>query len=267
MNIKTKKKIAREILLLFAALGVTLLIGLFVWCYSLVIDGKIQSKDTLIKQHSNELSDNFKIYNDKISKIKTFVGKLKAKEDEHWGSSFSLYLFSKEMKVEKAVRKYEVEQAINGQLPSPDDTLTYYKCIQSFKSIKPPSGFILDFNDKDALSVWNCLVADRANLFYFLPMSFLEEYEIETRPELYKLIDQYSLSSDEIKIAAKKDSINNQIARLQNERAALSTKTINRQSLTRIVLTAFIVILILIYPVRLLVLAFRWAFKTYKQPL
>lgn len=265
MNTKTKKIIAREILLLFVAVGLTLLAALVVWIYFLVINKKIENKENSINKYQNELSNNFKNYNEKVSRIKAFIGKLKIKEDENSGSAFSLYLLSKEMKVNDAVKKYDTEQPINGQLPNVNDTLTYYSCLRTFQKIKLPKGFVLDFNDKDALSVWNCLLANKEYLFYFLPLSFLEEYNIKTRPELHRLIENYSLSSDEIKNARKIETINNQIIRLQNEKTALSKKEISNQALIRITMMIFVVIVVIVYPIRFLVIAFQWALKTYRQ--
>ncbi len=266
MKVPTQKKIAREVLILFGSIVLTLLVAIVLWCYSLVINNKIGSKNKIIKTHQNELSNISKVYSDKISKIKTFIGLLKQKEDEHWGSSFTLYLASKEMNVDKAVKKYQADQAINGKLPQSRDTVFYYNCLQPLKNIKLPKGAILtNFPDSDALTVWDCLLKQKENLFYFLPLSFLEEYKIETRNQLFDLIQQYNLNNDELKTAKQIDTLDTQIAQLQKEKNILSVKAINKQDLFRIALTTLIIILIIVYPIRLMYITFRWALKTYRK--
>jgi hypothetical protein len=264
MDKTLKKKIAREILLLFGIFGLIILIAFGIWCYLLVINKQIIHRTSSINYDKGVLTEISNAYNSKFSKIKSFITILKTKEDEKWGSNYSLYLASKELKIDKAIKKYEDEQSFNGKLPNPKDTVSYIACIRQISTADKWSKYIV-YTDDDILSVWNCLSTKMENLYYLLPMQVLEEFKIDNKTDLINLFHQYSFTKDELKSKTQKTELETKIKQLEQERSVLYYKVITRDDLLRMVKITFIIILIIAYPARLLFLTFKWAIKTYRQ--
>ncbi|MBW8049200.1 MAG: hypothetical protein FVQ77_02440 [Cytophagales bacterium] len=285
-----KKKLAREILILFGVLGLILIVTLGLWCYSLIIEKMIADKNKDIQSQQNIISNLSSTYDNKFSKIKSFITLLKTKEDENRGSNYTLYLLSKEFKVYKAVKKYEDEQSINGKLPNPKDKVSYIACIREITTDDKWSKYLVDIEDfytieewvrksglqgngleelfktdDDILSAWNCLLTNKENLYYLLPMPLLEELKIENKADLVNLFQQYSFTKAELNSKTKITELKIIKQKLEEERNNFSSKVISRDDLIKIVKIISIIILLLFYPLRLLVFTFKWAIKAYKQ--
>jgi hypothetical protein len=242
-----QKKIAKEILILFGLIGLTLFVVLSVWCYSMMIKTRIESKNKIIFKKEITLN--------KFEKIEQFITLVKLKDEEHWVSHYGIFLLSKECKVDNAIRKFENEQTINGNLPNPQDTIAYMDCIKLTRKylIKP-----------EILPVWNCLLKNKENLFYFLPLPVLENYKITTREDLFNFIEQLNINSEEQK-NIEVSELRIQITRLKKEVDDLQNNPIIKNGVVKIMKITCIIFFFIAYPLRLLLFVFIWALKTYRQ--
>ncbi|MBN2881795.1 hypothetical protein JXM83_07135 [Candidatus Woesearchaeota archaeon] len=265
MDRTIKKKIAKEVLLLFGIFGVTILVIVGIWFYSLIIDNQIDKQTTKIYNEKRDLTELSDIYNSKFSKIKEFTTFLKTKEDEHWGSNLSLYLTSKELNVDKAVRKFEEEQSINGKIPNPSDSIDYITCIRPIHTGNKWSKY-LQYTDKDLLDVWNCLSSKKEHLYYFLPIPVLKEFNISNKTDLVNFFDKYSLTKDELDIQTQINSLNSNIESLEQKRNSLQNNAISGDDIFRFGMISLITLLILAYPIRFIFLTIKWAIRTYREP-
>jgi hypothetical protein len=82
---------------------------------------------------------------------------------------------------------------------------------------------------------------------------------------LFKLIEQYTFSKDELNNKTKTTELQMQIKQLEQAQSNLSDKAITRDDLIRIVKRICIILLIIVYPLRLIFFTFKWAIKTYRQ--
>jgi hypothetical protein len=260
-----KKTLAREILILFGFIGLTLLIALGVWCYSLIITKMIRNKANEIKTYQASIINLTKDYTDKLSKIKMFIGLVKTNHDDNWVSSYSLYLLSKELNIDKAVNMYESEQSINGLLPNPSETSTIDNCLRPFREdILLQYGTINDYPDENVLSIWECFMTDKEHLFYLFPLPVIEYYKTDTRDKLFKLFQELQITAKDKAQKAHADHLLNQVTILEKEKKHLSFKVLGSNDLIKIFKIIFLILFVMVYPVRILYFSFRWAIKNYK---
>jgi hypothetical protein len=252
-----KKTLAREILILFGVIGLTLFIGLGVWCYSLVVEKMIAGRTKDIQYYNASITELSKDYDDKFSRIKSFIGLLKTKEK--YASRFDYYLlFSTEPGYDKAVKHDESMQSVNGTLPNLSDKATIENCLKPLEGIRLPKGETLtDYPNENVLPIWDCLMSNKEHLFYLIPGPVEKEYKTDTRDKLFKLLEQLQITGTEKEKKENAKDLQIHVTELEKEKNDLSYSVLTSNDLFKIIKVIFIALLTVFYPVRLIYLTFK----------
>lgn len=260
MEKSLKKKVAKEVLIFFGLLGITILTVLGILTYKFIIDKKVANLTMEINSEKRIVAG----LEEEFQSVKVFIEFLKKMEDENRGSNYSLYLASKDLYIEDAIKIYEDQKSINGEFPNPQDTISYIECIRQICTGDKWSKYLV-YSDNDIISVWNCLSTKVDNLYYLLPMKVLEEFGIKNKSEMINFFTQNSLNKDDINYKIKKAESETNIKQLEKNLYFFDNKSITKEKLIRYSKTIFAFFIILTYPIRLLILTFKWAIKTYRQ--
>jgi hypothetical protein len=312
MNESFKKILAREVLIFFGMIGLTVIVALGIWCYSLIVDKMIDSKGNRIKTlYTNELNLS-RSYDDKFSKVKSIItsiylinnstsnsqitlsndqlSEVKAIKLHYWrlkSGQIDKNEYDRIMKISSnKFQKIIIErQKMLGGLPEHNDSVSYNECINRLtglgaridKDLVPDTTFaesepifIPDLPEDSILSygilaIWNCLVTHKEHLALMLPYSVRNDYNINSRQDLYDLIAQVKITEEELKNKSIANAIHKQINQLKFEKFKLSQKVLTAKDLILNVKLTFLVLLIIGYPLRLIYVTLSWAIKIYRQ--
>lgn len=262
MKQNTKKKIAIEILLLSGVIGLTIILTICLWCYSLIIDMKIVHKQIELKNAQDSVNKLSQVYIQKIEFMRKFMLDVK---DYRYASKYLEYSIEvNHLKKHSVYLKFEKDQIINGKLPTKEQYLSYYKCTNSLYTAYFLQGSYYNTYYSDIKqSFYNCFSYRKQNLYYLLPIKILEDYNLSSKNKVLAFIDQHSLThSDSINIAKVK-TINLNIAKLSKEKINLKSTNISSKELTSNSKTIFLIFLTFVYPIRFIFLTLKWAIKTY----
>jgi hypothetical protein len=267
MKQNTKKKIAIEILLLSGTIGLTIILTICLWCYSLIIEKKIDHKSIEINNARDSVNKLSQAYIQKIAFMRRFMLDVK---DSRYASKYMEYQVEvNHFKKQSVYLEFEKDQSINGKLPSKESYYSYFKCIKSLETAyflqNPYYDSYTSYYSDIIQSFYSCFSYRKQNLYYLLPFKILEDYKLSSKNKVLAFIDQHSITHSDSINMNKVKTIELNIVKLSKEKINLKRTNISSKELTSKSKTIFLIFLTLVYPMRFIFLTLKWAIKTYMQ--